>query len=484
MHPMALHGRGTSGSSSLRGAEQGWGGHVSPSHELRTKDRTWPWFLALAGILFACTGVAFAQQAPAEPDPDGEGQAAYFDDDEQETFPRVTWGALLDMRAVRSDDTVSFLDRGLGKARYGSLDDRPATLLTLGQASFTLAFDVSENLGGHVQLNVDTEPSRVQDRARVDLIEGFLTYRPQLSPSVALELRAGNFFPPVSLEHPEQAWSTRYTITPSAINAWIGEEVRTTGLEAGVHLALGQSELTLRGAAFGGNDPTGTLLAFRGWAMHDRQTGLSDRIPLAPLPVLEPGQRFSRQVPWVSPFREIDGRLGYYVEGRWDNRRFLRVSALRYDNRGDPVSFDRHQYGWRTDFDHVAVALSLSEHVELLGQAMRGRTIMGRTRAGGWALDAEFEAFYGMAVAKAGRHRLAARYDWFEATDLDALKPIDNNDEYGYAWTVAYQFQTGETHRLALEWLSIESDRPAREALGWPVEITENLFQASFRVWF
>jgi hypothetical protein len=40
------------------------------------------------------------------------------------------------------------------------------------------------------------------------------------------------YFPQPSRENVDPLWSSPYTITLSALNTWIGEEVRLTGLEA------------------------------------------------------------------------------------------------------------------------------------------------------------------------------------------------------------------------------------------------------------
>ena len=72
-----------------------------------------------------------------------------------------------------------------------------------------------------------------QDQA-VDLSEAFLTYKPLLGGGTRIVARAGLFWPPVSLEHTGPEWRVRDTITPSAINSWIGEEVKVGGLEAQV----------------------------------------------------------------------------------------------------------------------------------------------------------------------------------------------------------------------------------------------------------
>ena len=53
---------------------------------------------------------------------------------------------------------------------------------------------------------------------------------------VSWSVKAGAFFPTISLENDDLGWTSPYTLTPSAINSWIGEELRTIGSEA--HAAL------------------------------------------------------------------------------------------------------------------------------------------------------------------------------------------------------------------------------------------------------
>jgi hypothetical protein len=71
---------------------------------------------------------------------------------------------------------------------------------------------------------------------------------------------------------------------PSAINSWIGEEVRPASVEASATLKAGDHEVTAVAALFAANDTAGTLLTFRGWALHDRETLAFNRQPLPPLP--------------------------------------------------------------------------------------------------------------------------------------------------------------------------------------------------------
>ena len=172
-------------------------------------------------------------------------------------------------------------------------------------------------------------------------------------------MKGGLFFPPISLENVGEAWSTFYTVTPSAINAWVGEEVRSTGLELTLARVSAENELSVKGAVFWNNDPAGSLLAYRGFALHDRQTGYRDRLPLPDIPSIEPAGTFEQQAPWVEPLFEIDGRHGYYGALAWESYRFFQLNALYFDNRGIPDRFDGRQYAWKTRFANVGAVVFL-----------------------------------------------------------------------------------------------------------------------------
>src|SRR6185295_7315933 len=103
------------------------------------------------------------------------------------------------------------------------------------------------------------------------------------STKVATSGRLGLMWPPVSLEHEGADWHVADTITPSAINSWIGEEVRPVALEGTVSISAGDHKLRTTAAIFAANDTSGTLLTFRGWALHDRTTLAFNRWPLPPI---------------------------------------------------------------------------------------------------------------------------------------------------------------------------------------------------------
>lgn len=381
---------------------------------------------------------------------------------------------LLDVRAVETAKEVSFLDGGLGKARYGGDGDSSGTRLRLAQSSAVLRASAGEAFSARVQLNVDSDPHPRSGLKGVDVVEAYAALAPRLSDAVGLRFRAGFFFPPISLENDGPAWSTTRTLTPSAINSWIGEEVRTTGLEASFHAFLPESDLVLTGAIFGWNDPTGSLLAYRGWALHDRASGATDRIPLPGSPGYEPLQDFPKQTDWVAPFREVDGRAGWYAAGSWSVPEKLELRLLRYDNRGDWVSVERGQYAWQTRFWAAGLRAPLGGGLELVAQGMTGRTRMGP----GPAIDVTFESAYGLASLELGHSRLSVRFEAFRNEDQ---KEINEYSEHGNALTAAWLLTVASRHTLVLEVQSIWSVRPARDELGLPPAARETLATLSWR---
>jgi len=394
----------------------------------------------------------------------------------QEGF-RLRLEGLVDLRLARTDGTTGWLDGGLGKLRWGGEDGAARTVPALAQASVVLRAGLGEALRAHVQANVDTGSYPSSGLAGVDLVEAWADWRPRLSDALGLRLKGGLFFPPLSLENDGLAWTTTRTLTPSALDSWIGEEVRVTGLEAAVELFLPTSDVALSGAVFGGNDPSGSLLAWRGWAAGDRQTGLSDRLPLAPLPAFGAAGVFPMQEPWVAPFREIDGRAGWYAAASWTIPERLEVRALLYDNRGDLLSVERGQYAWKTRFAAAEALVRPARGVELLGGLLDGWSAMGE----GEAVDAYWRTWFVLGSLRLGAHRLSLRFERFDVRDEDRYASEDPNGEDGDAFTAAWGFAVDRRTSLFLELLSVASTREARALLGLPERARETLVQLGVR---
>ncbi len=258
----------------------------------------------------------------------------------------------------------------------------------------------------------------------------------------------------------------------------MADELRTLGIEGSVEHAGEEHRFSLSAAGFASNDPAGSLLAWRGWSLHDRRTGLLDRLPLAPIPSIRPGGAFARQSPVVEPFVEIDSRAGLYLFGGWDYRESLSVRLLGYDSHGDPVRIENGQYSWDTRFISGGARWLGAAGVDVLAQFFYGDTRMG---AGRTLVDLDFWAYYALASRKIGRHRLTARFDRFGVDDRDTT-PGDDNEESGRAWTAAYRVDLFAHQSVTMELLYVTSDRVARLALALPEESNELLVQLSYRL--
>jgi len=404
--------------------------------------------------------------------------SSYADDD----FPEFKYSGLLDLRMASTDDTVSWTDKGLGKTRYGADSNSSSrTLGRLASAALAVSTRFSWNYKGRLVLKYDPE-----QKDTLDVLEGFISYVPITTSSYRFKSRIGAFFPPISLENKGVAWTSPYSITPSAINSWVGEELKTLGAEATLLKSTDENRYSLTAAVYKANDPAGGILSYRGWALHDRAIALNDRLPLSAITPFQAGKAFAAQAPWVEPVGEIDGDWGYYIAGLWDYLDVAEFRAMYYDNRADPNAFDGEQYAWHTRFTSLGVKFELEDDVDILAQHMSGNTLMG---VGGPsnifnAIDNDFSSFYLLVSKRYQAHRFTLRYDNFTVEDIDngVLVPYDLNEEDGDAWTLAYTLRMKRKHLLMLEAMHVASNRPARAQIGAPVNIKELQLQLSYRV--
>jgi hypothetical protein len=375
------------------------------------------------------------------------------------------WELSLDMRAVSSDGRDSFLDNGQGKLRYDADHDG----IRLGRLRAALDQPLGEVFSAHVEASMwDAD-----DKNPLDLTEAFLEYRPYPRAGIRTRVRLGAFYPPLSLENRARGWETPYTVTPSAISTWIGEEIRTIGIEGQVEwlgTRLGHDwDLQLTGAVFGWNDPAGTMLSVHGFALHDRQTTLFGRVG-AP----QDNSGLAKK----ELFHEIDGRPGYYIgaQARYRHRAVLEV--LHYDNRADPrvAAPAIRDFAWQTKFDAAALRIETSNDWTLLLQALDGHTVIAPFVWYTWNFDSQSA----LLARRFGAHLVSARYDRF-AVEFEG-DPQAPGSESGHAWALAYSLERGDRWRFALEWLRVCSDVPARAAyLAEPALATESKIELSVR---
>jgi len=390
---------------------------------------------------------------------------------------RFTFG--IDFGLVRPSTALeSWVAGGIGKLRY-SEDDR-GVVATRAYGIYTGRLNSAWTVHAVADVVGDASDG-------LDVTEAYFEWQPIPRSANRQHWKLGLFHAPWSLENTGPAWSTPLTLSPSAVNTWIGEELRPFGAEWTLRRRLGgpgsSHEIGTHAGAFVDNDPAGSLLAWKGWSLHDRQSRLHDELPLAPLPQLQPGAMFAQQAPDVAPWREVDGRVGYYAGADWRYRRRLDLSIEHYDNRADPVQIEDGQYAWHTRFEQLAAQIELPARLGLLTQWMTGSTVMGPVLVTARAVDTGFRARYVLLTRAFDEHRVSVRYDDFRVEDRDHV-PNDDNSDSGRAWTLAYRYSGAPRWSLGAEWLEIHSWHPAWQYFGAPAQATERLLQvqASLRL--
>ena len=390
----------------------------------------------------------------------------------------LTAYANLDLTAA--DGPRSWLDHGngpggIGKSRFGDPNNNGLRLRPYGtEAGLVVQPDFGWALSGLVSVIAQ----HGQDKA-VDVSEAYLRWRPLPLGGVRLNVRAGIFYPPVSLEHGGAEWPVVDTVTPSAINSWIGEEVKVGGAEATLSAMVGEHRLSLTGAAFELNDTAGTLLAFRGWALHDEKATL---FGFQPLPVMNAFMR-NAQAHETRPMIDLDHRLGWYAKFAWAPPGPFQLQYFHYDNRGDPQAFDAGmQWGWRTRFDHLGATLDVGRRTRLTMQAIDGTTLMGFPGAGHtrW-IDMRYRSAFLLATRQIARGSVSGRIETF-STRNHGSQVVSDDDETGWAATAAMRWPLMRHAALLGEALHIHSHRDAFAREGQSPRQDQNILRLTLRL--
>lgn len=403
------------------------------------------------------------------------GSAAFADDLDFE----VEVEGWLDLRTSLGSGETGFLDGGLGKSRYGKSEAGGDIVRGVpADAALVLKPKFGFTVDGFIHLGFAPE----QDKP-ADVIEAFLRYKPVPTGEWRFEGRAGLFFPPISLENTDRAWASPFSITPSAINSWVGEEVRALGTELSLSRRFGSVRARLRGSVFGGNDTAGALLAWRGWALHDYKVGAFTGLTLPEIPALADDGFFFLQADFTEPVIEVDDNPGYYTSLELDLTARLHVRAMWYDNLGTPELIENGQYSWKTTFWHFGAQWRPTDEITLISQFMNGRTVMGELNNGVRQLDDDFRSGFFLASYAKNAFRISARLDLFEVFDKTFVAE-DNNNEDGTAITVSASYDLDRRWRLMAEWLHIDSDRAARVYFSDPTRLQQDTWQLSLRARF
>jgi hypothetical protein len=379
-----------------------------------------------------------------------------------------------DARIVGVDGEKSWIDRGHGRTRFDPNDPGGGFAVRpwLAEADLIWQPRFTWSLTGTLVVSAQ----HGQDKP-VDLTEAVLTFKPLLSSETKVTARAGLYWPAISLEHSGPEWAVTDTITPSAINSWIGDEIKVGGTEVTMATGLGAHRVAATLGAFGLNDTSGTLLSFRGWALHDQKATAFGHQPLPPLT----GMMRNAQAPRTRPVIEIDDRIGWYGKLGWSPSDWVELQLFHYDNRGDPEAVTpSKQWGWRTRFTQAGAIFS-NGALTFKAQAITGRTEMGKPRPVVPWIDTRFRSAFLLATRQFERGSVSARAEAFGTDSRGSVVGAHYSDE-GWGLTLAGKRRIGPYFTLLGEFLHVESAFPARRNLGLPRWQKQNQVQLSLRV--
>jgi hypothetical protein len=411
----------------------------------------------LAGASFACASPALAQDA--------------------DILSPEAFSATGTISVAATNAEESWVDGGFGKLGTGADGDDFRVKPLLSEANLIwrprFSWALSATVVGTFQGG---------ERNETGISEAYVSYKPMRGSNTRFSARAGLMWPPVSLEHEGADWHVADTITPSAINSWIGEEVRPAALEGTLGTAIGDHKLNVTLAAFAANDTAGTLLSFRGWALHNRRTLAFNDQPLPPFEPEDEGYQAHFTHPLLDVGESFASHPGYYAKLVWQPPIPVRFELFRYDNRAQPTDVNADiEWGWRTHFNNIGVEGNI-DGIRIRAQAMTGRTRMGfeEPPLGRHWIDMRFRSAFLLVSRPVGKVGLAARIEAFETRHRGSWWD-DEYDEDGWAATFAGKREIGPFTGL-VELIHVSSDNPAREHAQLAARQKQTRLQADLRL--
>ena len=377
-----------------------------------------------------------------------------------------------DLRLEDTSGQRTSFQGGLGKLQWNGngQDFRPEA--ELDQVLLAGSVGLLPELRGFADARWD--PSL---RTQLDLIDAWFRWRPVSTTAWRWSVKAGAFFPPISLENQGIGWTSPWTLTPSAINSWVGDELRTIGSEATLEWRNGLDDVQLSAALYGWDDPAGIQLAHRGWVFDDQPSGLFGDARVTDVTAY----RQHLPVPsYAEMFHEIDDSPGWYANLAWSRDGIGHIQLMRYDNAVNTRTENDNQYPWHTDFWSLGASTEFGA-LTLLAQGMIGQTLV--TPDGAPASTADFHAAYVLIGWERGDWRLAARLDQFGTRDRPAGPGLDLS-EHGWSPLAALTWKPRDWLRLTGEALVVESWRVERLAEGLPPRAVETQLQLGARLFF
>ena len=374
--------------------------------------------------------------------------------------------ASLDMRLVGADAPTAYQDGGLGVLRYG--DDRDG--LQLGRLRLAL----SQDLGDLLTFKVDASAWGQHDRNPLDITEAYLQVHPYPFGDWRPRLKLGAFYAPISLENRASGWESPYTLSSSAMDSWVAEELRTIGAEfklewLGTHSGHDFDAGAVVGV-YGWNEGAGDSLADMGFTITDWQSSVFGRVG-RPGGVTAVNQEY----------HQYDNRAGTYLGLDVHYLDRITLQGLHYDNHADPAAYDAitDQIAWSTRFDTAGVRAENDGGWTAIVQWMAGETAIEPEGVGLQQWD--FVTRYVLVSKRSGHNTFSARFDDFKVSPEQASLG-GYGDEAGHALTLAYRFEPSTPWRFTLEWVRVRSFRANPQILQGDMPFsTQSLVQLAIR---
>lgn len=389
---------------------------------------------------------------------------------------------LVEVAAVDvSGSGKSFAQGGWGKFRFNN-DNQSGLVLNQvvlrNKLSFTDTLSASVTVMGY-QDDVNNE---------VGVSEAYLQYKGlPTSSGYRFSGRAGILYPHISMNNFLLGWNSPYTVSYSTINSWIAEELRHLGVEASVE-RLGKFhnsdwDIKLTASLVTQNDPTGALLAWHGWNIHNRQSLWHEKLQLPWFPALRDGGALQTQARATDPFREIDDKVGYHLVTEWKSKKYrTKFNLGYYDNRADPFIVEEGQYAWHTKFVHGGLSHRVTANDTIILQFMHGSTLMQNWQRQD-VVNNQFSSATLMYSHSWGNTQLTGRAEVFNIEDHD-LTPGDYNDESGSAFTLSLRYKFSKQWYAFLEGTVMDTKRFERAMRTGSEHQNEKLMQVTARYFF
>ena len=322
----------------------------------------------------------------------------------------VQWHGVLSMREIRVRSPKSWTQGGSGKYDVGGHSTVNTDVLQLG-----VDWTPNNWLLLHADGLVRNDRAAGEGR-RAGFVQAYADLFNE-----HWRLRVGHFWLPTSRENIDPLWNSRYTITYSALNSWIGQEVRPIGAD------LQWSPnfyVTLGATAFQGNETMGTMIAARGWTLGNRLTVYDETVPALNVP--------------TRPFGgDYGSRYGdsERIRVQWPERAMLQLAHL--DNRAELYAGTPPEVPWHTKYDTIGTTIGTTSPLTFVSEWQSGHTTVGFP---GGTFTVDFNTIYGLLSYKRGTNRLSGRVERY-ATSFS----------HGHAVTIAAFHELNERSRIGIE---------------------------------